>query len=116
MTPRFLVHVVLSFYEVLNARATRRKLVEYYSSNSLLASAALAWSMASIPRCKVLRQIVQKAFEFFLSDVVEIIQKRLFVYAGQGIRGDGNYDISTRIGVKSTEGHYSVRPYTVLLA
>ena len=116
MTTRFLVHVVLSFYEVLNARATRRKLVEYYSSNSLLASAALAWSMASIPRCKVIRQIVLKAFKFFLSDVVEIIQKRLFVYAGQGIRGDGNYDISTRIGVKSTEGHYAVRPYTVLLA
>ena len=116
MTTRFLVHVVLSFYEVLNARATRRKLVEYYSSNSLLASAALAWSMASIPRCKVIRQIVLKAFEFFLSDVVENIQKRLFVYAGQGIRGDGNYDISTRIGVKSTEGHYAVRPYTVLLA
>jgi hypothetical protein len=116
MTTRFLVHVVLSFYEVLNARATRRKLVEYYSSNSLLASAALAWSMAAIPRCKVIRQILLKAFAFFLSDVVEIIQKRLFVYAGQGIRGDGNYDISTRIGVKSTEGHYAVRPYTVLLA
>lgn len=33
MTRRFLVHLVLSFYDVLNARALRRKLVEYYTSN-----------------------------------------------------------------------------------
>ena len=91
-------------------------MVEYYSSNSLMASAALAYSMASVPRSRVIRQIVSKAFKFFLSDVVKIIQKRMLVYAGQGIRGDGHYDIATRIGDKSTEGNYSVRPYTVLLA
>ena len=45
MTPRFLVHTVLSFYDSLNARELKRKLVEYYSANALLNASSLAWSV-----------------------------------------------------------------------
>ena len=115
MSKRFLVHLILSFYEVLNARATRRKLVEYYTGNALMSPSSLAWSFSAVPRCRALRGVLMKALQNFLVSVVASMKARLYRYAGQGVRGDGNYQIATRIRVRTPDGH-TERPYSVLLA
>ena len=71
MTRKFLLHLVLSFYEKLNLRALRRGLVEYYTANTLAFSAdgkgirALEY-MASIPCCGALRVVLLRALDNFL--------------------------------------------------
>jgi hypothetical protein len=115
MSKRFLVHLILSFYEVLNARATRRKLVEYYTGNALMSPSSLAWSFSAVPRCRALRGVLMKALQNFLGSAVASMKARLYRYAGQGIRGDGNYQIATRIRARTSDGR-TERPYSVLLA
>jgi hypothetical protein len=104
MTKRYLIHLLLSFYDVLNARAVRRKLCEYYASDALYSEAVMACSVAALPRCRTIRGIVVKALHFFLKDVVCDMRRRINIYSGQGIRGDRNYDLATRVGWKSCEG------------
>ncbi|CAK0823800.1 unnamed protein product, partial [Prorocentrum cordatum] len=136
MTKRFLVHLVLSFYDVLNARATRRKLCELYAANSLASESALAWSATALPRCRALRGILLKALGSFLAvpvrhvrradpgaggragsgGVGESLPRRLHIYSGQIIRGDGNFDLAKRIGRKSGEGPFANIDYAVVLA
>jgi len=117
MAPRFVVHFVLSFYDVLNLRETKRKLVEYYSSNALSCGPeAIAWSVASVPRLKTLRKFVRTCFGYFLEGVVADYQARLLIYSASGVRGDGHYDIARRIAIRTVGNRFPERPYTVLLA
>ena len=117
MTPRFLVHIVLSFYDVLNLRETKRKLVELYSSNALSSGTdALAWSTAAVPRVKNLQKILRTALRHFLEDVVADFQARLIRYSASGVRGDGHHDIARRIVTRTAGQRFPDRPYTVVLA
>ena len=54
------------------------------------------------------------ALESFLGKVVEHMSKHLAVYSGSVIRGDGNYDVASRIVVR--DGSRQTRPYSVVLA
>ena len=116
MTRKYIDHLLLSFYDVLNARAVRRKLCEYYASNALYSETVLSWSVAALPRNRTIRGVVLKALQFVLKDVVREMRRRVNIYCGQGIRGDGNYGLATRVGWKSKEGAFAVHLYTVALA
>ena len=90
-------------------------LVEYYSANALLNASSLAWSLGAVPRCGALRSVVVTALGHFLSSVVADMRRRVSVYSGAGVRGDGNHDFAMRIGRRSICGRYVNRPYTVAL-
>ena len=46
----------------------------------------------------VIRSIVATALAKFLQSAVKLLQRRGYVYCGQGIRNDGNYKLPNRIG------------------
>ena len=115
MTPRFVVHSVLSFYDCLNARALKRKLVEFYSANALMCESTLAWTVAAVPRCRWLRSLMLTALDQFLDSAVADMQRRVLLYSGSAIRGDGNYDLAARVGKRSPCGRYVVPVGTVAL-
>ncbi|CAK0884069.1 unnamed protein product, partial [Prorocentrum cordatum] len=116
MTKRFLVHLVLSFYDVLNARATRRKLCELYAASSLFSESALARTVTALPRCRVMRAILCKALGSFLAGAVQRMRRRIHIYSGQIIRGDGNHDLAQRIGCRSKEDPFAEKDFNVMLA
>ena len=119
MTPRFLVHLVLVFYETLNLRAVKRRLVEYYSGNCLAfagrASFNFAWAFAAVPRCQVLRSVLLTALAKVLQAQVRDVTAQVFVYSGQGVRSDGNFKLPKRIGRLSLDKKYVVRDFNVVL-
>ena len=90
-------------------------LVEYYSANALLNASSLAWSLGAVARCGALRSVAVTALGYFLSSVVADMRRRVSVYSGAGVRGDGNHDFAMRIGRCSICGRYVNRPYTVAL-
>ena len=114
MTPRFLVRLFLSFYEVLNAKALRRKLVDQYTANSLHAPASLIWTIGSVPRCKALRSL-PVALGSFLENAINDIRQGVFVYGGSGVRGDGNYTLASCIAVRNQCGRYVERPFSIVI-
>lgn len=48
--------------EVLNARATQRKLVECYTGQALLSPSILSWCVAAVPRGRALRGVLLRVF------------------------------------------------------
>jgi hypothetical protein len=126
MTRAFVLHLLQAFSEELNVRAARRRLAELYASNALAFCARqhrngtapydLAWCLASIPRCRPLREMVMAAARDLVRSAVAAMRRRQFVYNAQGIRGDGNYKLAKRIALASSGGRRPERPYTVVLA
>lgn len=126
MTRAFVLHMVQAFNEELNMRAVRRRLAELYASNALAFCARqhrngtapynLAWCLASVPRCRPLRELVLAAAQNLARSAVAAMRQRQFVYNAQGIRGDGNYKLAKRIAFASAGGRRPERPYTVVLA
>ena len=60
MTRQFLLHVVGSFYESMNARSVRRSLVEYFTANTwaLCGGERGVWFAAAVPRPNLLRRFI----------------------------------------------------------
>ena len=120
MTPRLLANVLLNFYETLNCRATRRRILDSMLSNLLAYGHAgdpgspLAWAIAAVPSNAVLRSVILTAFAHFLESAVKMMVRRVCVYNGQGLRNDGNYKLAKRIGYKSSDGKFAVRPRSVV--
>ena len=117
-TPAFLTYLLKSFYETLNIPETRRRLAEYYCTNALSFTAAtlregtaaqfLAASASQL-RASSLQSIVLEGFRMFLHQRVALLRERQFVYNGQDIRRDGNYDLAIRVKHPS-------RKFSVLIA
>ena len=71
-------------------------------------------SLSVVPKSDMIRSIVCHAFgglEGFLAQQVRRQQKHVNVYAGSGVRGDGNFEIARRI-----QHPAGAEPFTVLLA
>jgi hypothetical protein len=100
LSPSFVRYILRAFYETLNLRETRRRLAEYYSTNALAFSGetgALASVLRAVPPPEELRWIVLRAFRLFLRARVELLRERQYIYNGQGLRHDGNFDLATRV-------------------
>ena len=118
MTRRFLLYFVQSFIEKLNVREVRRALAEYYSTNALaLSGGARGLSyLSAVPSCHALRSILCLALYNFLKVMVRQWRKPIHVYSGTAWRGDGNYDIATRIATYDAASKRFKRPFSVILA
>ena len=71
-------------------------------------------SLSVVLKSDMIRSIVCHAFgglEGFLAQQVRRQQKHVNVYAGSGVRGDGNFEIARRI-----QHPAGAEPFTVLLA
>ena len=117
MTRRFVLYLVQSFIEKLNVRSMRRALAEYYSTNSLaLCGGARGLQyLSAIPSQDAMRSILRCALYKFLKEKVRQWRKHINVYSGSAIRGDGNYEIATRIAVYDPVKKTYHRPHTVIL-
>ena len=95
----------------------RRELVNHYMSNALFLRSQLALdhrvlsSISAVPSLHVLRNILVTALQAYLQKKIREIQRLINIYSGSGIRGDGNWDIATRIFAPRSQP-----PSTVLLA
>ena len=86
MTRAFVLHMVQAFNEELNMRAVRRRLAELYASNALAFCARqhrngtapynLAWCLASVPRCRPLRELVLAAAQNLARSAVAAMRQR----------------------------------------
>ena len=95
MVPAFLIVAIQNFYEVLNARALRRRLCDLYVSSTLAfqgSVSALGWFTA-VPSPRALRSMVTRALSYFLEAAVERMQQLQFVYNGQGLRGGRQFQV-----------------------
>lgn len=118
MSKAFLLNLVLSFYDRLSIRGTRRALAEQYTANCLgFQLGALGLSLLNaIPRTKVLRRFILFALEGFLPSVVRRMQRHQSLYSGTIIRGDCQWTLAQRIAVWNQQQKKWQRPYTALSA
>ena len=70
--------------------------------------------LAAVPSTDALRKVVVRALSAFLQCVVDRLVKLQAIYNGQGLRGDGNYKLASRIVVRHPGQRYPTRPYTVV--
>ena len=120
MTAAFLFELCHQFYCELNARQVKRQVASLYSANALAAAISmekrgaapysLAWQLQAVPKCKVLRSVVVRAFRAFVSQRVAVMRKRQILYNAQGLRHDGNYKLAKRIYIRGE------RPFSVVIA
>lgn len=117
MTRRFLLHLVQLFYDRLNARATRRALVEQVCGNALSLNVAgrIQEFCSAVPKSVSIRSIIMAALEDYTKVACREMQRLINVYSGSVIRGDGNHDVAKRITVYDDSGQ-ATHPFTVLLA
>ena len=113
MTKRFVLYLVQSFIEKLNVKAVRRALAEHYSTNALaLCGGARGLQyMSAIPSGPAIRSILCRALYDFLKAKVREWRRHINVYSGSAIRGDGNFDIATRIAVYDPARQRFDRPF-----
>eukprot|EP00959_Pyramimonas_sp_CCMP1952_P152480 3190410-Pyramimonas_sp.AAC.1 len=84
MTAAFLVLVIQSFYEELNVRAVRRRVLSLYAANALslqLGSGAAAAATA-VPPQGALRSMLKVALGNFLDIAVARVQRLQCLYNG----------------------------------
>eukprot|EP00435_Cladocopium_sp_Y103_P075461 s20_g58.t1 len=121
-SPLLLFWLLLMLYSNINVRAVRRKLLDLYSASvlraaqmtpSLSEAAQLRWILTCIPDHHAIRDVLLSCFADFVQKRVELMQERQFVYNGQLIRGDGNYDLAK--AVSSVENGKKVHKYSVAL-
>ena len=101
MTRTFVLHLVETFFGTLNAQATRRAIMQYYTANDLALSGGFRglWFLSSLPRVAALRHMVCLALEAYLPHLVSHIAKPVHVYSGSAIKHDGNYDMAALLTV-----------------
>ncbi|CAK0831430.1 unnamed protein product [Prorocentrum cordatum] len=116
MTKQFLLHLVQLFHDRLCLRQTRRALVEQCCAGAagLRAAGRVLSYLRAIPTAPGLKQISLTALEGYLAEATRHMLKRINVYSGAVIRGDGNYEQARKVAVEGDSGRD--RPCTVLLA
>ena len=122
-SPLLLFWLLLMLYRDMNLHEVRRKLLDLYSASTLHAAqitpslsdvSQLRWILMCVPDHHAIKDILLSCFADFVQKRVDLMQERQFVYNGQLIRGDGNYDLAKAV-VRYVEGKKS-HPYTVALA
>jgi hypothetical protein len=124
-TPVFLLHTIQLLYEECNVRAVRRRLADLYSANALAdalresnpaaQSGSLVFSLQAIPHAGPLKKLILHFFHNFVQARVQIATDLQLIFNGQGLRGDGNYNISTRVA-EYTDGRWVRGKWTEVLA
>lgn len=117
MTAAFLAFVIQNFYEEMNTRAVRRRVVSLYAANALslqLGSGALA-AVTAVPPPAALRSMLKVALGNFLDEAVARAQRLQCLYNGQVIRGDGNFKLAKRVCRPVWGTRFRLRPFTVVL-
>ena len=116
-SPLLLFWLLMMLYRDMNLHEVRRKLLDLYSASTLHAAQMtpqLRWILMCVPDHHAIKDILLSCFADFVQKRVDLMQERQFVYNGQLIRGDGNYDLAKAV-VRYVEGQKS-HPYTVALA
>ena len=119
MSRAFLLHLILSFYERLNVRSTRRALAEVYVANCMglqFDAIATRLTLSVIPRARVLSSVLLCALERILPESVRQMQREHALYSGTIVRGDCQWEIAQRIVVRDEDAGAFLRPYTALSA
>ena len=122
-SPLLLFWLLMMLYRDMNLHEVRRKLLDLYCASTLHAAqmtpsltnvSQLRWILMCVPDHHAIKDILLSCFADFVQKRVDLMQERQFVYNGQLIRGDGNYDLAKAV-VRYVEGQKS-HPYTVAFA
>ena len=86
MTPVFLFELAFQFYSELNARQLKRQMAMLYSVNALASALSmehrgtapysLAWQLQALPKNKVVRSVLLRAFGAFVAGRVALMRER----------------------------------------
>jgi len=116
MTRRWFLFMIQEFYTSLCTRAVRRSLVACYRAGALaFCSGPRALFLPTVaPRCRAIRVMLLEALEKHLQLLTARVRALGYVYNGAVCRGDGNYELASRIGVRRRGSSYVERPYSVV--
>ena len=94
-SPRWLIHIILKYAETMNMRATRRFVLDTYSTAVLRADQR--WYISRVPGCKALTALVRRALGSYLPDMVACMEAEVHCFAGGALRGDGHFKLPMRL-------------------
>lgn len=123
VTKEFLLFLLQSLQCGLNSRHARRQIMTLFSSALLaraqhsLVPAPDIWasSVLAIPTDYELRALAERAFARFVKDRVAAMKSRQAIYNFAVIRGDGHFDLASRVKERDAATGYHHAPYSCVL-
>ena len=126
MTSTYLVWLLQNIYATFNLRTVRRRLLDSAHTCMLeriargrcrVSPTSIGALALALPTAEELRAIALKAFSVFVEEQVGMLIKRQALYNMSIVRGDGHYDLASRV-LERDPGHATGqrRPYTCILA
>ena len=126
MTSAYLVWLLKNLYASFNLRTVRRRLLDsahtcvlerIIRGHCLVSPTSIGALALAVPTAEELRAIALKAFSVFVEEQVGMLIKRQALYNMSIVRGDGHYDLASRV-LERDPSHATGqrRPYTCILA
>lgn len=126
MTSAYLLWLLQNIYATFNLRTVRRRLQDSAQTCMLerilrgrcqVSPTSVGALALALPTVEELRAIALKAFSLFVEEQVDMLVKRQALYNMSIIRGDGHYDLASRVFQRDPDHATGQRrPYTCILA
>ena len=124
MTREYLFNLLQCLYESFNLRAVRRSLLRIMSASLLsqmlrgqgagVSPTSIGAAVLAVPTPQELQCVALKAFQSFVQKQADVVMQRQCLYNLSIIRGDGHYDVASRVYRSTADGKRDY-PFTCLL-